>query len=179
VAALAAARGRCVLKPFHFKSLQPDIYFLELFKEMQIPMRFENDQLVVEKAGDLQPITTSLRNSPDLFPVLCVLLSRAQGVSEILETPQLVFKESNRLKKTGELLKLMKVQHELFPSGIRIFGPCQHHHEFFEFDPDQDHRLAFAAALAKSMGYRMKILNPQVVNKSFPQFWELIGGGPG
>jgi 3-phosphoshikimate 1-carboxyvinyltransferase len=73
----------------------------------------------------------------------------------------------------------MNVEHQLHDDGITIKSLGRHHHQFFEFDPDQDHRLAFAGALAKSFGYRMRILNPRVVDKSFPSFWNLIGGGPG
>lgn len=179
VASLAAGRGHCEISNFPFESLQPDVFFLELFKEMHVPFAKRENCLIVDRATQMLPIRTSLRNAPDLFPVLCVLLTKAKGVSRIFDTPQLIYKESNRLQKTAELLTLMKVEHQLEKDGIIINSTGFHHHEFFQFDPDHDHRLAFAAALAKSMGYRMKISNPQVVNKSFPDFWNLIGGGPG
>jgi 3-phosphoshikimate 1-carboxyvinyltransferase len=179
VAALAAARGHCEIESFPNPSLQPDHIFVELFQKMNIPTKFENKSLVVSRAESIAPIRVSLNSAPDLFPVLCVLLSKAKGESEIYNTPQLIFKESNRLQKTSELLTLMKVRHQVQSAGIKIFGPASHHHEFFEFDSDHDHRLAFAAALAKSMGYRLKINHPEVVDKSFPGFWNLISGGPG
>lgn len=179
VASLAAARGHCEISNFPFESLQPDLFFLELYKKMNVPIDRRENCLIVDRANQLLPIETSLRNAPDLFPVLCVLLTKAKGQSRIFDTPQLIFKESNRLQKTAELLTLMKVEHQIEQDGIVINSTGFHHHEFFHFDPDHDHRLAFAAALAKSMGYRMKISNPQVVDKSFPGFWNLIGGGPG
>lgn len=179
VASLAAARGACELKPFDLHSLQPDVAFVEIFKKIGIPTVFENASLKVSRSQTWNPIQVSLKNCPDLFPVLCVLLSKCDGESEIFDTPQLVFKESNRLQKTSELLSLMHVQYQILENGIRVTGKKYHHHEFFLFQPDHDHRLAFAAAVAKSMGYRMRILNPDVVNKSFPGFWNLITGGAG
>jgi 3-phosphoshikimate 1-carboxyvinyltransferase len=179
VASLAAGRGHCEIKNFPFESLQPDICFVKLFKKINISCERQGDSLVVDRALEMKPIETSLRRAPDLFPVLCVLLSKAKGQSRIYDTPQLVHKESNRLQKTAELLGLMNVEHQLHDDGITIKSLGRHHHQFFEFDPDQDHRLAFAGALAKSFGYRMRILNPRVVDKSFPSFWNLIGGGPG
>ncbi len=179
VASLAAGRGHCEIQNFPFQSLQPDILFVSLFKEMGIPLTKVGTTLQVERALHMKSLEISLRQAPDLFPVLCVLLTRTQGVSRIYDTPQLVHKESNRLQKISELLNLMRVENKIENDGIVIRSLGRHHHEFFEFDPDQDHRLAFAAALAKSFGYRMRIRHPKVVKKSFPQFWDLIGGGPG
>ncbi len=179
IASLAAARGRCEIDQFPFESLQPDLYFVELFKKMQIPIEQRGPTLFVQRGSDLKPLEVSLKQAPDLFPVLCVLLTKVKGKSRIFDTPQLLYKESNRLQKTSELLTLMKVEHQLERNGITILSTGRHHHEFFEFDPDQDHRLAFAGALAKAMGYRMRIKNSHVVDKSFSDFWSLIGGGPG
>jgi 3-phosphoshikimate 1-carboxyvinyltransferase len=178
VAALAAVRGHCQIHNFPSQSLQPDFEFLNFFRKMEIPFELNSSIFSVSRAEKIQPLKASLRNCPDLFPVLSVILAKAEGVSHLYDAPQLVHKESNRLIKTSELLKLMKVEHEILPDGLKIIGR-PHHHEFFEFDPDQDHRLAFAAAVAKSMGYRLRILHPEVVEKSFPQFWSLISGGPG
>jgi 5-enolpyruvylshikimate-3-phosphate synthase len=35
-----------------------------------------------------------------------------------------------------------------------------------------------AAALLKSQGFKIKIKNPKVVNKSFPEFWKCVGVRP-
>lgn len=179
VASLAAARGYCELENFPFESLQPDLCFLELFEKMNIPLERRKNSLIVNRTFDMKSVEISLKKAPDLFPVLAVLLTKSKGTSRIFDTPQLKYKESDRMVKTCELLKLMKVSFEATDQSITIHGQGRHHHEFFEFNPDQDHRLAFAGALAKAMGYRMRILNPQVVDKSFPGFWSLIGGGPG
>lgn len=179
VASLAASRGHCEIENFPFESLQPDVCFVELFKKMNVPLERKKSSLVVSRTSEMRPIEASLKKSPDLFPVLAVLLTKAKGSSRLFDTPQLKFKESDRMAKTCELLKLMKVPFEATDQSLTIYSQGRHHHEFFEYNPDQDHRLAFAGALARSMGYRMRILNPQVVDKSFPGFWNLIGGGPG
>jgi 3-phosphoshikimate 1-carboxyvinyltransferase len=40
--------------------------------------------------------------------------------------------------------------------------------------PDQDHRLAMAAAVLRLSGAPLEILNPECVKKSFPNFWEVF-----
>ncbi|MFN8790711.1 MAG: 3-phosphoshikimate 1-carboxyvinyltransferase [Bdellovibrionales bacterium] len=179
VATLAAVRGQCRLENFPKKSLQPDLAFVDIFKQIGVPLQWEGSTLCIQRAQELSPLRTSLRNSPDLFPVLAVLLSRASGESLICETPQLAYKESDRLAKTSELLTFMQVPHQVKSDGMVIRGPRRHHHQYFQFNPDEDHRLAFAAAVARSAGYRLRVLHPEVVDKSFPDFWTLISGGPG
>lgn len=178
VASLAAIRGHSVIYNFPQKSLQPDFYFLELFTNMGIPWTLKENTLTVHRAERIEPIEVSLKNAPDLFPVLAILLSKTLGTSRLYGAPQLIYKESNRIQKISELLTKMQVKHQVLSDGMEITGSV-HHLEFFEYDTDHDHRLAFAAALAKSMGYRMRIRNPEVVDKSFPGFWDLISGGPG
>jgi 5-enolpyruvylshikimate-3-phosphate synthase len=46
------------------------------------------------------------------------------------------------------------------------------------FDCDGDHRLAFAAAVLRAAGFRLDIRGGEVVTKSFPEFWSLVGGAP-
>jgi 3-phosphoshikimate 1-carboxyvinyltransferase len=43
------------------------------------------------------------------------------------------------------------------------------------FDPADDHRMAFAAALG-SLHNGGSVLNPDCVSKSFPGFWEAFHG---
>ena len=42
------------------------------------------------------------------------------------------------------------------------------------FSTDHDHRLAMAAAVANVAGHSIEILDPHVVNKSFPGFWDIV-----
>ena len=115
-----------------------------------------------------------------LSPRLAVLCAFASGISELTGTGQLKFKESDRFGKTRELLDLIGVKTEILADGIRIFGgsskvSCD---ENIVFDPDQDHRMAMAAALIKLKGYKLSILQPEVVNKSYPSFWQDVGVQP-
>jgi 3-phosphoshikimate 1-carboxyvinyltransferase len=39
------------------------------------------------------------------------------------------------------------------------------------FDPDQDHRMAMAAGLVQLGSPAVKVLSPECVAKSFPDYW--------
>lgn len=175
LAAIAALCGQARILQFPLTKQQPDIFFLQVFETMGVHFDLKDQTLTVRQTAKLNSISASLRNAPDLFPVLATLCAFADGTSELINTPHLGFKESDRLGKTIELLTKAGVQIEKLEDGLKILGnpqlvPCA-----FEFDPAEDHRLAMAAALLMKKGFQISLKTPFVVNKSFPEFWSSIG----
>ncbi|MBV2169852.1 MAG: 3-phosphoshikimate 1-carboxyvinyltransferase [Bdellovibrio sp.] len=179
MAAAGALAGEVILENFPEKSAQPDLVFLEIFKKMNVDFSVEGSQLTVKKSPSLQAVDWDLFQSPDLFPVLAVLCSWAQGVSKLHGAPHLALKESHRIQKVSDLLKLVGVDHEVLPDGMIIHGnPNQSLVHGGRFHPDKDHRMVMAAALMKLKGHEFRIEEPQAINKSFPEFWGMIGLTP-
>lgn len=179
VASFAAISGKADFHNFPQKSLQPDMAFTKIFKKMGIQSSQKSHQLVVKSPNKLKPVRVNLQNSPDLFPVLAVVCSFSSGKSILFGAPQLAFKESNRIAKTAELLRKAGVVCWPRKDGIEIqgqAGACKPRR--FSFDPDKDHRLAMAAAIFKYFGQNIKIKDPDVVCKSFPEFWQYVGVRP-
>lgn len=174
LAACASISGSATLLDFPVRSLQPDFSFIDVLKTMNVPIQFEGGRLKVQKASLLQGVAVKLTSSPDLFPVLAALCSLGEGDSELYGAPQLVHKESNRIGKIVELLKVTGRTVTVMDDGIRISGVKQIGSSM-TYDPDQDHRLAMAAAVLKLAGLPVEILHPEVVNKSFPGFWQAVG----
>lgn len=173
MACLAALHQTTEIKNFPFHSAQPDREFLNFFKKMGITFQSVGTSLIVQKAKALMPLEADLKNTPDLFPVLAALCSQIPGQSHLYGAKQLVHKESNRLLKTKELLDQCGIPNELLSDGLQIWGHQDiKNKKEITFDPDQDHRMAMAAAVFKSVGYLIKIKNPEVVGKSFPEFWQ-------
>jgi 3-phosphoshikimate 1-carboxyvinyltransferase len=122
----------------------------------------------------LKSIRLNLKDNPDLFPVMAVLCALAKGESSLRGAAQLNHKESNRITKVSELLRKIKRPHKTYEDGIEIFGVLASEKESFQYETDQDHRLAMAAGILKLAGYDIEVINPEVVNKSFPEFWSLL-----
>lgn len=178
MAACALSNGELEIHHFPRQSRQPDFIFVELLKSMGANILYDAQEkiLKVQDSPVLHGIEFNLKNTPDLFPVLAVLLSRAQGVSYLSGLETLAYKESNRLENTRDLLQSLGYECLYQNKKLRIEGRPDHVPSvFLEFDPDQDHRMAMAAALAQRQGADLKISNPQVLNKSFPEFWEILG----
>jgi 3-phosphoshikimate 1-carboxyvinyltransferase len=185
LAAIAVVAGAAEFVNFPYQSVQPDLVFVDLLQKMNVRFEFTPTSLKIFRSPNLTALHADLNDCPDLFPVLAVLCARATGTSRLTGAAHLRFKESDRLKKTTELLDLMKVSYVLLPDGLEIEGqPLVNRWTrpslsvVRSFDPDQDHRLAMAAHVANWSGAHVEILNRQVVNKSFPGFWDLAGVVP-
>lgn len=179
MASAAALAGEVMVENFSLKSSQPDLIFVEIFKEMRVDFSVDANELHVKKSPHLKPVDWNLVQSPDLFPVLAVLCSWAEGVSKLYGAPHLTKKESNRIGKVAELLNLLKVRNEVLPDGMIIYGNSEQTLvKHVKFNPDKDHRMVMAAALMKLKGHDISIEEPDVINKSFPEFWTMIGIKP-
>ena len=180
LAAAAVIGGNAEITNWNSNSKQPDLIFQALFKKMDITYRVDGDSFSVSHHEKWNALKVNLGKSPDLFPVLAVLCAFASGVSELSGAAQLKFKESDRLRKTQELLDLIGVKTEILTDGLRIYGGSSTiaFSQVIEFDPDRDHRMAMAAALIRLKGYKISILQPDVVNKSYPSFWQDVGLRP-
>lgn len=179
VAAAGALAGEAVITNATETSTQPDFKFISMMKAMGVEVVHENSVLTVRKVEQMRALDVSLNSSPDLFPVLAVLCAFAKEESSLRGAPHLIHKESNRIEKTAELLRLAGFFVSIKGDGMHILGRGK---DFtptkFAFDPDQDHRMAMAAGLLKLKGFDVQIKNPQVVSKSYPEFWKVLGVRP-
>lgn len=178
IAAYAALNGEATFRHFPFSSLQPDGVFVSVLEEMGVGVERDDDSVrIFQKGGSrLRGIHWNLNDCPDLFPVLATLCAFADGPSRLDGAPHLVFKESNRIAKTSELLTPLGVATKILSDGMEICPPASFVTGMipFKYDTDHDHRLAFAAALVASQHHAVEIQHPEVVNKSFPEFWNLL-----
>jgi 3-phosphoshikimate 1-carboxyvinyltransferase len=174
VAAVGLVSGRTRLLNFPRHSVQPDFQFIQLLQQLGGQVEYEGGDLIVHKS-QLRGADLDLQSTPDLFPVLAVLLARAQGPSRIRGLGVLPYKESNRIEKSLELLRGLNCEVSWDGCSFQISGGVERPGPSLLFDPDQDHRMAMAAGVARAMGVDITLQNPDVVAKSFPNFWEVIG----
>ncbi len=175
VAALAAVDGEATLESWPAKSLQPDSVFPDILKAMGVEVRGSKSSITIRKPKSLRGVQWNLKNSPDLFPVLSVLCAVADSPSSLTGAPHLVHKESARITKSAELLRLMGAEVEILSDGMKIKPAAAPQGKPVSFDPEHDHRMAMAAAVARRAGHRIEILHKDVVAKSFPEFWTIAG----
>jgi 3-phosphoshikimate 1-carboxyvinyltransferase len=186
IAAFATLNGQAVFENFPSPSLQPDFEFVNILKKMGITVELKSNELTkkelltVQSVNSYNGVEANLKSCPDLFPVLALLCAFATSDSRLYGAPQLIHKESDRISKVSELLTFIKIRHEKKSDGILIYPNNYSYHTHkqeilpFTYDTDHDHRLAFAAALVKSLGFPITIRHPEVVTKSFSEFWTIV-----
>jgi 3-phosphoshikimate 1-carboxyvinyltransferase len=176
LSAAAVLAGEAVIENMTSPSLQPDHAYLDIFKKMGIPFKLSGAKFEVRKCLQFNAVQADVSSTPDLVPVLSVLCAFAKGRSVISGVENLENKESNRLKKTIELLSLAGIKVWEERNQLHIDG-CEGQFEPkpFCFNPDQDHRMAMAAGLLMKKGFAIKLSDPGVVKKSYVQFWKDIG----
>ncbi len=178
VSALCATGGQVLLQDFPDESLQPDFLFPQILKDMGFLIEKKQSTLKIQAGKLLQAINVNLKNTPDLFPVLSVLCALAKGQSRLSGAYHLHYKESDRIKETAKLLKSINCPVKVLKDGLGITGPVDLKHlakpsQTIVCDPKEDHRIAMAAGVLQKIGVAVKILKPEVVNKSFPNFWQI------
>ena len=111
-----------------------------------------------------------IRNSPDLMPVLATAYAVVGQEVRIHGGPTLKLKESDRLEGLRHLLARLgsesKVEGECLITARAPKRPSP-----LDWETNHDHRMAFAAAVAALCG-PIRVLGPQVVEKSYPRFWQ-------
>ncbi len=178
LACVAAISGSATILNFPEQSLQPDRKFLEILGQMNVPYNLKEGRLSVSRSVRRKALDVNLADCPDLFPCLAALCALTPGRSRLYGATQLAFKESQRIKKTAQLLELIGREVEVLEDGLVIHGETESKFSFdrdIEFDPDQDHRMAMAAGVLKKAGFPIRVQTPDVVQKSFPEFWTILG----
>lgn len=161
------------LKGLELNHLQGDERIVSILEEMGAS--FNSDYLVTS----LEPknIDISLKDEPDLLPILAVVALAIPGVTVFRDLKRLEYKESNRILATKELIEAVggKVEvrdyamyisegNSLRPNMVKVYN---------------DHRILMAAAILNLLTKEITVDDLKPVNKSFPDFfkiYESLGG---
>ncbi len=109
----------------------------------------------------------------DEIPILAVMATQAEGVTEISGAGELRVKESDRLRALSSNLQRMGAQVIEKEDGLMITGPTVLRGA--EIDSFRDHRIAMAFAVAGLIAKgETKIQNAECVEISFPGFFEIL-----
>jgi 3-phosphoshikimate 1-carboxyvinyltransferase len=153
---------------------QPDVAVLEILKKVGCAWRINNGECHFDGCLD-EAVNADLLGCPDLAPPLAALAVFAPGVSILRGLRALPNKESDRLGGIINLVEWLGGRAELLPGpSLKIYPALLSKKSPVAakpFDPMDDHRLAFAAAIG-SLKVGGTILNMECVNKSWPGFWQ-------
>lgn len=171
-AAAAILGGKVTVSPINIDSKQPDIGFLGILKEMGCKIMAKRGEVTVI-GGDLRGICVDMNAMPDLVPTLAVVASFAKGETIIKNVAHLRAKECDRLSAIAKELAKMDIKIDEREDSLIIKGGSP---KGVIIETYNDHRIAMGFAIAGLKVPGIKIINPACVNKSFPEFWDILGG---
>ena len=168
-----AGTGKIFLRGLRKNSYQGDSKTTKLFENLGVKTEFrENGVLLTANGKRCREMRYNFVNEPDLAQTFAVTCCVKNIPFEFSGLQSLKIKETDRIAALiAELKKLGYVLHE-FPENTLIWNgercEAQENPSIATYD---DHRMAMAfspIALTQSI----EIQHPEVVSKSYPNFWE-------
>ena len=172
-AAAALTGGDILLEGVSLASKQGDRRLLDLLARMGAAVVQETGGVRVS-ARALRAIDDDLSDIPDQVPTVAALAPFARGTTQIRNVAHLRVKESDRLAAMASELRRAGAEVEELADGLVIPGLwCDREPPSspVTIDPHGDHRIAMAMALVGLRRLNLSIADPQVVAKSWPEFW--------
>lgn len=163
-------KSNLTLQNLNKNSKQADQNFLKIIEQLGSKIKFKGNDLAIIGNG-VKPINIDMENCPDQVQTLAVMLAFARGKSTITGVRSLRVKETERvLALQTELLK-MGIKTQSTHDSLTIYGGNP---KSAKIDTYNDHRMAMSFAIAGAMLDGTVINNPDVVTKTFPDFWKTL-----
>jgi 3-phosphoshikimate 1-carboxyvinyltransferase len=170
-----AAITNSTMKILHLNpnSAQGDIRFADILEKMGCQVKKNNDENWIEVTGTehLQGIAVDLNDTPDIVPTLAIVGAFAKGKTTMTNIEHVRLKETDRIQSPAIELQKMAIKTDVTKDSLTIHGG---HPKSATIETYHDHRMAMAFAVAGCKIEGIRINNPEVVSKSFPEFWEKL-----
>lgn len=169
LAIAAVAGGRVIVRGLRTDSAQGDVGFARLLVEMGATAVEGPDVGIERRPTDaLRGIDVNLADMSDLVPTVAAVAATASTPTRITGVGFIRAKESDRLGDLAEQLGRLGAHVEVEPDGLRI-EPAPLHGG--TVDPHDDHRLAMAFGVLGAVVPGVRVIEPDVVTKSWPAYW--------
>lgn len=163
-------RSEITIKNFNPASAQADIKFIQILERMGNVVVRRRGEITIMGNG-IQAVNVDMEDCPDQVPTLAVLAAFTDGTTKISGISTLRVKETDRVAAVTKGLARMGIGTKVIQNTLIIFGGDPHSASINTYG-DSRIAMAFTLAGAKLPGIRIK--NPEVTNKTFPEFWKIM-----
>lgn len=170
--AAAISGGKVTVANVPVPSLQGDAGLVALLARMGCEVFQHENGISLSGPKQLRAIEADMGNMPDVAPTLAIAAAFAEGTTVIKNIAHLRIKECDRLSVMVTELRKMGVEVEEEADRMIIHGKGGVGLHGAEIETHSDHRIAMCFAVAGLRVKGVKILGPECVAKSFPDFWE-------
>lgn len=176
IGATLAAGGSSNLQGVNATFPQSDAAIIPLVGRFGATVQEKQSELLVKSKRTVsRGLEFDLKESPDIVPVIAGLAAAVGRRVKISNVGHLRFKESDRLSVLSRELRKLGVRTKETETALSILGTSGNSQAIRKpivIDPEKDHRMLMALAIAGLSGRYGKILirDPDCVRKSYPKF---------
>lgn len=154
-------------------SLQRDVEFLDVLSQMGCDVRQRPEGISISRdvARPLRGVTVDMSQISDCVPTLAVVALFADTPTTVSGVGFIRAKESDRIGDLALELRKLGAQIDEHNDGFTVTPVALHGASLATHD---DHRLAMAFAIAKLRIGGVEVQNPEVVSKSWPDYFNIF-----
>ncbi|WWO98680.1 MAG: 3-phosphoshikimate 1-carboxyvinyltransferase [Candidatus Dasytiphilus stammeri] len=173
LAAAAIKGGTVHVTGIGRNSIQGDIYFAEILKQMGAEIEWGHNQISC-KRGNLKAIDLDMNTMPDIAMTLAIMSIFAKGTTILRNIYSWRLKETDRL--TAMATELRKIGAEVTEGKdyISITPPELQKITHSKIETYNDHRMAMCFSLVALSSVPVTILNPNCVSKTYPKYFSQL-----
>ncbi len=157
-------------------SIQGDVRFAEALEQMgaRIAMGENWIEASAPAGGKLRAIDADFNHIPDAAMTIAVAALFADGPCTLRNIGSWRVKETDRIAAMATELRKLGASVEEGADFLRITPPASGLASGVAVDTYDDHRIAMCFSLAALGGVPVRINDPQCVNKTFPEYFEVL-----
>ncbi|MCP3675470.1 MAG: 3-phosphoshikimate 1-carboxyvinyltransferase [Gammaproteobacteria bacterium] len=172
LAAAAISGGHvCISNFYPERSLQGEAEFSNVLELMGCKIWQDDEGYHCQGPKQLKAVKVDMGDMPDVVQTLAAVAVFAEGATVVTNIENLAFKESNRIEDTATELRKMGITVTTTEDSLAIEGGTP---TAAILDTHDDHRMAMSLALIAIKSTKIQIRDPDVVAKSFPNYWRFL-----
>ena len=173
LAAAAICGGKVKVAELGPDALQGDAAFADVLASMGCAVERDASGTTVGRPHDLAGIAIDMADNSDLVPSLAAIAPFATSPTEIRGVGFIRAKESDRIGMLARELRKCGITVIELDDGLRIEPGFSHGAALETY---HDHRLAMAFGVMGLGLAGVRVHDPDVVSKSWPDFWTVLEG---
>ncbi|MCL2682123.1 MAG: 3-phosphoshikimate 1-carboxyvinyltransferase [Bacteroidales bacterium] len=157
------------------KSIQGDSILVKWFEKFGVETTFTSAKVIIKKVSKplLSKLELDFTDYPDLAQTMAVVSATLNIPARLTGLSSLRDKETDRLQALSQELNQIGAKNSIEENSLILYE----HGELNFSKPIKtynDHRMAMAFSIFSGLYDQVEILQPEVVSKSFPDFWTQI-----
>lgn len=169
-AAAAITGGMVRITGIGSNSLQGDVHFVDVLKNMGCKVRMSSNWIEVQ-GNTLRGVDVDMNDMPDVVQTLAAVAVFATGKTRVRNVKNMRIKETDRIAAVVTELRRLGISTVEYEDGFEIEPSKPQPSEIETYD---DHRMAMSFALIGLRANGISIKHPECISKTFPDYFQRL-----